>query len=237
MPFINAIPEPIMAKDRHGKFIFANKALADFYNTEPHKLIGKDDSYFTGNIEQTKCCTESIQAVIQSQKQQVVYGDATDLKTGETHHYQSLKIPFVNNKGEDNVVIVATDITDIIFLKNKAEKNDKRLTGILGISSEGMWDWNTQTNDVHHNQMFEIITGLVDRKNLFEEYQRCIFEEDKTHVNKAIQRLLEENIPYNIEYRIVRPSDNKQIWIWDRGVVLECNEQGEPLWVVGIAAA
>jgi len=234
LDIINAIPEPIMAKDRHGKYIFSNKALADLYNTVPDKMIGKDDSYFTGNIDQTKSFTESVQAVIQSQKQQVVYEDATDLKTGETHHYKSLKVPFVNNKGEDNVVIVATDITDVMTLKEKAEKHKKRIVACLNVYSEGMYEWNSQTNEVFHNKRLETITGVANFNNSFEEYQRCIFEEDKTQVNKAQQKFLEENIPYSIEYRMLRPSDNKQIWIWDRAIVLEYNKQGEPLWIIGI---
>ena len=234
LDIINAIPEPIMAKDRHGKFIFANNTLADFYNTEPDQMIGKDDSYFTGDIEQTKLFTESVQAIINSKKPQGVYESATDTKTGVTHSFYSLKTPFINHKGEDNVVIIATNITDIITLKNQAEKNEKMLAGVLDISSEGMWEWNTQTNDVFHNKTWEIITGVIDIENSFEEFQRCIFEKDTAHVNEALRKLLEENIPYSIEYRMVRPSDGKQIWIWDRGVVLEHNEQGEPLWVVGI---
>jgi diguanylate cyclase (GGDEF)-like protein/PAS domain S-box-containing protein len=234
LDIINSIPEPIMAKDRHGKFIFANKALADFYNTTPNQMIGKDDAYFTDDIEQTKLFTESVQAIIKSKKSQGVYEDATDTKTGETHSFYSLKTPFINHKGEDNVVIIATNITDIITLKNQAEKNEKMLASVLDISSEGMWEWNTQTNDVFHNKAWEIITGVIDIENSFEEFQRCIFEKDTAQVNEALRKLLEENIPYSIEYRMVRPSDGKKIWIWDRGVVLEHNEQGKPLWVVGI---
>jgi diguanylate cyclase (GGDEF)-like protein/PAS domain S-box-containing protein len=234
LEIINAIPEPIMVKDRHGKYIFSNKALADYYNTEPHQMIGKDDSYFTGNIEQTKLFTKSVQAIINIKKSQVVYEDATDLRTGKTHSFHSLRAPFINHKGEDNVVIIATNITEVITLKNQTEKNEKMLASVLDISSEGMWEWNTQTNDVFHNKAWEIITGVVDCENSFEEFQRCIFEKDTAQVNEALRKLLEENIPYSIEYRMVRPSDGKQIWIWDRGVVLEHNEQGEPLWVVGI---
>ena len=231
---INAIPEPIFVKNWHGKYVFSNQYLADFYKTTPELIIGKDDYSFTHNIEQTKRFTESVQSIIKSKKTQTVYEEATDSNTGITHNFHSVKTPFINSKGEDNVVVIATNITDLIALKNCSEKNEKRLTGILSASSEGMWDWNTQTNDVYHNKMWETITGVIDRENSFEEFQSCIFKDDKAKVNKAIQKLLEENIPYSIEYRMIRPSDKKQIWIWDRGIVLEHNDKGEPLWVVGI---
>jgi diguanylate cyclase (GGDEF)-like protein/PAS domain S-box-containing protein len=234
LDIINAIPEPIMAKNWHGKFIFSNKALADFYNTTPQNLIGKDDSHFNCNKEQTEFFTESVQAIIKSKKPQVVYENVTDIKTGKINNFLSLKTPFVNSKGEDNVVIIANNITDITILKDKAEKNEKRLAGVLEVSHEGMWDWNTETNDVFHNKRWEKITGVVDLENSFEEFQRCIFAGDKEKVNEAIEKLVTENVPYSIEYRMIRPSDNKQIWIWDRGIILEHNEQGRPLWVVGI---
>lgn len=231
---INAIPEPIFVKNWHGKYVFSNQYLADFYKSTPELIIGQDDYPFTHNIEQTKRFTESVQSIIQSKKTQTVYEEATDSNTGITHNFHSVKTPFINSKGEDNVVVIATNITDLIALKNRSEKNEKRLTGILSASSEGMWDWNTQTNDVFHNKMWETITGVTEREDSFEEFQRCIFKDDKAKVNKAIQKLLEENIPYSIEYRMIRPSDQKLIWIWDRGIVLEHNDQGEPLWVVGI---
>jgi len=234
LDIINAIPGPVMAKDWHGKYVFANKNLAELYNTVPHELIGKDDTYFTNNIEQTKFFTESVQAIIKSKRPQIVYEDATDIKTGSTYNYQALKTPFINSKGEENVVIISTNITDIITLKKQAEKNEKKLSSVLDVSNEGMWEWNTNTNNVYHNKRWESITGVVNSENSYTEFQRCIFDDDRAQVNKAIQRLLEENIPYSIEYRMVRSSDKKQIWIWDRGVVLEYNEQGKPLWVVGI---
>ncbi|WP_114327553.1 sensor domain-containing protein [Candidatus Colwellia aromaticivorans] len=234
LDIINAIPEPVFAKDNNGNFIFANKALADFYNTIPDEMVGKDDFHFTGNMEQSNSFKENVQAIMNNKKPEVIYEDATDTNTGETHSFRSLKVPFTNSEGEDNIVIIATNVTDLIALKNQAEKNERRLAGILEVSGEGMWDWNTQTNDVFHNNRWEVITGVSNADNSFEEFQRCIFEEDKEIVNSAIKRLLEENIPYDIEFRMQRPNDNKQIWIWDRGMVLEHNDQGEPLWVVGI---
>ncbi|MGB7391111.1 putative bifunctional diguanylate cyclase/phosphodiesterase, partial [Marinomonas sp.] len=39
--------------------------------------------------------------------------------------------------------------------------------------------------------------------------------------------------PYNIEFRMKRP-DGKVIWVWDRGRVAEVDENGDPIWLVGI---
>jgi diguanylate cyclase (GGDEF)-like protein/PAS domain S-box-containing protein len=237
LSIINTIPDPIFVKDSYGNFIYANKYLAELYNTTPQNMIGKDDFYFSDNKKQTNLFLESVVIDIKSKINQVFFENGTNIKTGKSNKFTTLTNNFINHNGEENTVVIATDITDITditFLKNKAEKNEKMLTAVLDISNEGLWEWNTQTNDVFHNVKWRIITGVIDLDNSYEEFQRCIFEDDKAKVNKALERLLEEKTPYNIEYRMVHPKNGKQIWILDRGVVLEHNEQGKPLLVVGI---
>jgi diguanylate cyclase (GGDEF)-like protein/PAS domain S-box-containing protein len=207
-----------------------NRLLLDIINAIPAPVFAKD-SY--GNlIFANKTLTDFYHTI--SQK---IIGKDDPCFTGNIEQTNQLSESVqivINSKKYQAFYEDAIDITDIIALKNQTEKNERRLTAVLDISSEGMWEWNTQTNDVFHNKKWEIITGVVDIENSFEEFQRCIFEDDKAQVNRALERLLEENIPYSLEYRMVRPNDDKQIWIWDRGVVLEHNEQGKPLWVVGI---
>lgn len=230
---INAIPEPILAKDWDGNFIFANKKLAELYQTSPESMIGKEDSFFTGNKEQGRFFKENGQAIMRQFETEYVYEDSTDAKTGEIIHYHSLKTPFRNKQGELNIVIIAKDITEVTFLKNTAEANAKRLKHVLEVSREGMWDWRTQTNDVFHNNGWMRITGVKLSDNSFEEFQNCLFDDDKPRVNIAINNLIEHDIPYDIEYRMTRP-DGEEIWIWDRGKVIERDREGSALWVVGL---
>lgn len=230
---INSIPEPILAKDWDGNFIFANQAIAALYNTSPKDMIGKEDTYFTGNKEQGKFFKKNAQTVMANFKPEMVYEESTDVNSGEIRHYHSVKVPFRNAQDELNITIVAKDITEVTALKNAAEKNAKRLESVLGVSGEGMWDWNTKTNDVFHNRQWEIITGINRSDNSFNEYQNCILENDRPMVNSALKNLLEKNEPYDIEYRMTRP-DGAMIWIWDRGQIVERDEDGNPFWLVGI---
>ncbi|MFD2230287.1 EAL and GGDEF domain-containing protein [Alkalimarinus sediminis] len=233
LDIINAIPEPILAKDWDGNFIFANNHVAQLYGTTPDKMIGKEDSYFTGNKQQGQFFKENVQAIMRSFEPKMVYEESTDKNTGEVRHYHSLKVPFKNSKDEPNIVVIAKDITEITKLKNLAEFNAKRLKYVLEVSGEGMWDWDIRTNVVFQNKRWEEITGVKHSEKSFEEFQDCLVEEDRAYVSESLRALVEENAPYDIEFRFKRP-DNKIIWIWDRGQVVEFDADGKPTLLVGI---
>ncbi|MDS1309228.1 EAL domain-containing protein [Marinobacter xiaoshiensis] len=230
---VNAIPEPILAKDWDGNFVFVNSYVAKLYGTTPEEMIGKEDSFFTGNKEQGKFFKENVQSVMRRFEPETVYEDSTDSNTGEIRHFQSLKIPFKNSNGELNIAVIAQDITEITELKNLAEFNSKRLEHVLAVSREGMWDWNTKTNEVLFSEGWEKITGVHRSKASFSDFMARVVEEDKQRVADALQALLENNIPYDIEFRFKRP-DGEVIWLWDRGSIVECDEDGKPLLLVGI---
>src|SRR5690554_2868085 len=135
---------------------------------------------------------------------ETVYEDSTDSNTGEIRHFQSLKIPFKNSNGELNIAVIARDITEITELKNLAEFNSKRLEHVLAVSREGMWDWNTKTNEVLFNQGWENITGVHRSKASFSDFMDRVVHEDQQRVSDALQALLENNTPYDMEFRFNR---------------------------------
>ena len=233
LDIVNAIPEPIIAKNWEGNFIFANQAVAKLYNTTPEQMIGLEDSHFTGNQEQADFFRENVQQIMRNFETQVVYEQSTDVKTGEVKNFQSLKIPFKDAQEQLNIVIIAKDVTELTRLKDEAQRTSKRLEYILAVSQEGIWEWHTDTNNVCHNKDWERITGIHTSEESFQEFQKCIHSEDKKRVNQALDALLTQQQPYSIEFRMIRP-DGELIWIWDRGQVMERDDGEQPLLVVGI---
>ena len=233
LDIVNAIQEPIVAKNWEGNFVFVNNYVAKLYGTTPAEMIGKEDSYFTGNKKQGQFFKENIQSIMRRFEPDMVYEESTDKNTGEIRYFHSIKTPFKNKLGELHIAVIARDITEITELKNLAEFNAKRLKYVLDVSGEGMWDWNIQTNEVFQNKRWEEITGVKHSKKSFEEFKSCLVEEDRAYVLNALKSLMENNTPYNIEFRFQRP-DGTIIWIWDRGQVVEFDEQGKPMLLVGI---
>ncbi|GAB6070169.1 hypothetical protein JCM30760_12660 [Thiomicrorhabdus hydrogeniphila] len=234
LAIIDAIPDPIVAKNWDGNFIFANKSCAELYNTTPEKMIGHDDGYFMGNQEQSDFFRENVQKIMLSGEPEVVYEESTDAKTGEVRYYNSHKIPFKDINQNTNITVIAKDVTEITTLKIRAEENEKRLNYVLEATQEGIWDWNIETNEVFHNAYWGKLAGIQNTIFHFDEFFDCVHPDDKKKVKEALNQALKDRLSYNVRFRLVHP-DGNVIWIQDRGKVVETNLQNEPIRMVGSA--
>ncbi|WED23767.1 EAL domain-containing protein [Vibrio sp. JC009] len=231
---LHAISDVIVFKDYQGNFLFCNETVANLYKSTPEEMIGKDDYYFTKNKEQADFFRKNVQLIMDRFEKEEVYESSTDAKTNEVRHFHSVKIPFRDAQDKLKIAVIAKDITDITRLKEESERNKQRLQNVLDVSEEGLWEWNTVTNQVLHNRQWELITGIETSENTFAEFENAIAPEDIGMVRSALQALLTENKPYSIEFRMKRP-DGEVIWVWDRGRVAEYDNEGKPTWLVGIA--
>lgn len=230
---LDEISDVIVVKDYDGNFVYCNKTVAKLYQSEPEKMIGKDDFDFTGNREQADFFRQNVRAIMDKRQTQEILESSTDSGNGETRHFKSIKIPYLDGQSQPKIAVVAKDITDLVLLKEEADRNKKRLEHVLDVSEEGLWEWNTQTNQVLHNHRWETITGIKKSENTFAEFESCILAEDQPIIHRALEALVNDQAPYSIEFRMKRP-DGKIIWIWDRGRVAEFDKQGNPIWLVGI---
>lgn len=224
----------VVIKDYDGNFVFCNETVAKLYGTYPENMAGKDDYYFTGNREQADFFLENVRSIMDHNRTEEVYESSTDTNSGEIRHFQSVKIPYIDSNGARKIVVLAKDITDIVELKEEADRNKRRLEHVLDVSQEGLWEWNVQTNDVFHNRQWECLTGIDSSEQTFKEFEEAVVEEDRAMVQQALKELVENNKSYNIEFRLKKPNGDI-VWVWDRGRIAEMDKHGAPLWIVGIA--
>ncbi len=120
-------------------------------------------------------------------------------------------------------------------LANQAlTKSETRLALALQASELGLWDWNLQTDEVHHTQLKELF-------GLDPEYVTAMLSHLKPRLHPedlpALKRALVEHLKgrsedYVIEYRI-RHGDGHWVWIEDRGRAVERSASGRVLRMVG----
>ncbi|WP_319411870.1 EAL domain-containing protein [uncultured Cohaesibacter sp.] len=230
---LNSFCDIVVIKNYEGKFVFCNEAAARLYDSSPQDMVGKDDFHFTKDREQSDFLRTSAQQVMNEFRRQEILEELTDAKTGEMRYHKSIKIPYRDAVGERKILIVAKDVSDIVALKEEADRNKMRLQHVLDVSQEGLWEWNVVTNEVRHNDHWEVITGISNSDNTLKEFVGCILPEDLKPVQRALRDLLDKNRPYSIEFRILRPN-GEIIWVWDRGKIAEYDAEGKPLWLVGI---
>ncbi|RDE18250.1 EAL domain-containing protein [Motiliproteus coralliicola] len=234
---VNESPDIIMVKDWDGQFLLGNPALAQHYNTTPEQLIGRDDGHFNSNRAQVDFYLENVREVIRSGKSQQVEETSTDSVTGEIKHYLSVKKPFLGPSGEPQLLIIAKDVTELKDAYHELQERENRYSYAMNIAGEGIWDWDIGNNTVTHNMRWCQILGLDNSalQHPVEDFVGLLHPDDRPSVMAALDKMLADptgNETYAHEHRMVR-ADGETLWILDRGEIVERDEQGKPVRVVG----
>lgn len=113
-------------------------------------------------------------------------------------------------------------------------KSEARLALALKASELGLWDWNLQTDEVHHTQLEELL-GIEPAfvKGMPSQLKPRLHPEDLPPLRRAlVEHLKGRSEDYQIEYR-VRHGDGHWVWIEDRGRAVQRSPAGRVLRMVG----
>ncbi|MFW0753449.1 EAL domain-containing protein [Pseudomonas sp. H11T01] len=113
-------------------------------------------------------------------------------------------------------------------------KSEARLGLALKASELGLWDWNLQTDEVHHTQLKELF-GLEPEfvTAMLSHLKPRLHPQDLLPLKRAlVEHLKGRTEDYLIEYR-VRHGDGHWVWIEDRGRAVERGENGRVIRMVG----
>ncbi|OYY92273.1 MAG: hypothetical protein B7Y41_16555, partial [Hydrogenophilales bacterium 28-61-23] len=231
---IDEIPDPVLLKDGNGDFLLCNQAVARLYNTTPEAMIGKHDGDFGVSREMADSFRQSVLAIMTRGESQIVFEDSRDAVSGAIRHYKSIKKPFKDSEGGNQILVVAQDITDVIRAQQQVAESERRMQEVMEITREGIWDWHVATGRVIHNsQWYETLRlaegEMVDSVDAFAE---LIHPEDREQVWQRLDAMLKGGGDYYSEHRLVR-RDGQTIWVQDRGRIVKRDAQGHPIRVVG----
>ncbi len=110
---IDTDPNFIFAKDREGRFILANQAIADAYGSTVENLVGKTESELNLNREEVNLCCQKDPEVLDTFEEQFIPEEVITDTTGKIRWMQTVKRPLRNNQGRVTMVLGAsTDITE-----------------------------------------------------------------------------------------------------------------------------
>lgn len=231
---IDEAPDIILLKDWDGHFLICNRALARLYGSTPEAMVGKTDADYNPDAEQVRFYRDNIQSVMRSGKVQIVEETSTDAKTGEVRYYQSIKKPLKGPDGSDRILVIAHDVTELRRAYQLIEENEKRYAYAMEAAGEGIWDWDIRNNKVRHNPKWCELLGLGDRLVMHDMavLAKLIHPDDRDSMMAAVQHALDGAGEYSHEHRMLC-DDGREIWVYDRGRVVEYTDAGEPVRMVG----
>ncbi len=117
---------------------------------------------------------------------------------------------------------VVRDCTEETRIRKDLEISEERLRLAYTGASDGIWDWNMETQDVYFSQRWKTMLGykVHEVENSFEGFQSLLHPEDHERVQDAIRDTIEDpNIPYHIEFRM-KHKQGHYVSILSRGFLI-----------------
>ena len=139
-------------------------------------------------------------------------------------------------EGLEYFLSVARNITERVALESDLDSRDVQLRFALSDASDGLWDWNLQTNEVFFSPQLKRMLGYGphEMKPTLTTWLDNLHPEDaqsvRTNLDEHMQGRRER---YVAEYRL-RNRNGHYLWVHDRGRVCSRDAQGQPTRVVGM---
>jgi PAS domain S-box-containing protein len=151
--------------------------------------------------------------------------------------YKWLRIDATPKKNEYDEVIFYGLISDITVVKEQEIRlrvADERYHFAVQASDRGVWDWDLITNKVYYSSESMKILELTESDLVAapEEWDERVHPDDREEYYGNINMHFDNKIPfYETCHRVLCNGTYK--WILDRGKVIERDDNGKPLRIVG----
>ena len=230
---IDHIPSMVFAKDRQGRYVMANRSVAEIYGTTPEELLGKSDIDFNKNLDEVNQFHEDDLEVISSQKIKFIPTEKVTSVAGETRYYQTVKIPFADDKtGEIKELIgVATDITYQKKIEHRIQQEKRLLEMISGTTPDIIALVDLEKQDVVYSNLTSMFLGhdFSQEETPLNLFHRIIHPSDFhiAHTDfMAKMRKAADNETVEAEYRL-RDTEGGLHWFKERAKVFKRHENGD----------
>jgi diguanylate cyclase (GGDEF)-like protein/PAS domain S-box-containing protein len=139
-------------------------------------------------------------------------------------------------EGQELFLSIARNLDRTSSQREAFRTRDARLTYALNEAADGMWDWNTITDEVFFSPQLKHLLGYLpdEMEPNVKTWVEAVHDTDRERVMGVLKAHVEgQTDRYEAEYQL-RKRDGGYIWVRDRGRVCQRDADGNALRVVGM---
>jgi len=131
------------------------------------------------------------------------------------------------------VVSAIRDVTERRAAQQALWKSEQRFDLAIRATNEGIWDWDIAQDRKYWSPRFYELLGYEpdEFKASGEAFRSLLHPEDWGATFRAVREHLEDQVPYEVEYRL-RTKSGQYLWVLARGRAV-WDSKGQPLRMVG----
>ncbi len=207
---VQTIPDLIWLKDANGVYLLCNSTFELLFGAKESEIIGKTDSDFVDRDQADyfrECDLKAIQAGSPlSNEEWLTFAD-----DGHRSLFDTLKAPMFDSNGMlIGVLGIARDITERKQTEEAIVASEARLRRAELASHSGNWEYHLDSQIVYTSEGARIVYGLDSDQINYSNIKSIPLPEYRSLLNEVMEKLIEENIPYDIEFKI-KASDTGEI--------------------------
>jgi len=225
----------IFAKDRKGRFVLANEAVAEVFGVTVDDLMGKTNADFIPDPEMVKNYQRDELEVMDTQTEKFFPEVKIRDVSGNVRWLQTVISPIISSDSKaDMILAVGTDITERKKMEDKLRHSIERFETISQATNDAVWDWDLETDSLWWNESFKDLFGY--QENEIEPHIKFwvnrVHPDDRDDVKNGVYHVIEGSGKYwNDEYRFMR-RDGSYAYVYDRGFVIR-DSTGKGIRMIG----
>lgn len=124
---------------------------------------------------------------------------------------------------------------DLIEVKQRLERREKRYLLTTRAARIGLWDWNPATNETYYNDEWYTMLGYIpgELPANFETFEELCHSDDFKKCMNALTEHFDSGREYKVNFRMKHKSGH-WVWIMAAGKVTNWDEDGRPIRMSGI---
>lgn len=227
----------VSVADQTGRILYANPKFVEVSQYELAELVGQDHRLLNSGFHPKEFFRDMWSSITQGK---VWHGEVRNRrKDGSFYWVESTIVPFMDEDGKPvRYVSIRSDITKRKSSEMFVRQVTERLNLALDGSNLALWDWNVGTGEVYLSERWsEMLGGAhVHTLSSIEALNALTHPEDQAMIMERVVTLLKGTTAFYEAIHRVRTQDGNWIWVQSHGKVVERDDLGHAVRVVGTNA-